>query len=149
MLVRPHQVKSILFQVSETWRKDTCHFIEITYTTWKYSFKNIPEFDKTVNALDFLPIVAGIGAFLMTWPRSQHWCFIWCWNHTRLILIFKIINELRKIRPRGTSGPDGDIGLILLALVADGLSASVSEGFMTVFKNNSLLLNLKILLQYY
>ena len=101
MLVRPHQVKSILFPAFRdqvlrtwfTWRKDACFNIYFTNTTWKNCFENIPEFDKAMNALDFLPIVAGIGAFLMTRTRSQHWCFIGGCNRSRLLLIFKLFKQ--------------------------------------------------------
>ena len=54
--------------------------------------KNHPEFYKRVNALNFLPIVAWIGTFLMARTRFQRWSFVWSRNCARLILIFNLLD---------------------------------------------------------
>ena len=65
------------------------------------NYWNTPEFDKTVHTLNFLPLVAWIGTFFMTWPSDYDmvWYGPWSnrfssiWNRKRsgLPWIFKLV----------------------------------------------------------
>ena len=62
------------------------------------NYWNTPESDKTVHALDFLPLVAWIGTFFMTWPIDdpfRTWpsrcSSIWNRKRSGLSWIFKLV----------------------------------------------------------